>query len=179
MNLVSEPSSASSSATTLLTAAASTNSTNQYSHMRLKSRDYNGFVGQFPSLHYLIRENSTYSHSSFDNNSNEIFLNIRSDICSLRKSLSLILKEICSITARVKASEEYENKELCWKFAAQVIDRLCMVVFAFLTILSTVFILFTSKNFFKNSDPGYCLFCFVLFYHKQLQNLSSTLNHNF
>ncbi len=131
------------------------NSVNHYSHLKVKPKDYNGYTGPFPTgLHYLLRENSTYSHSSFDNTNNEVFTNIRTDVCSLRKSLGLILRELCCITARIKDNEECEKKELWWKFAAQVIDRLCMVIFAILTLLSTVFILFTSKNFFKDSDPG-------------------------
>ena len=132
------------------------NSINQYTHLKLKPKDYNGYTNQFPtSLHYLLRENSTYSHSSYDNHpNNEVFTNIRTDVCSLRKSLGLILRELCCITARIKDTEECEKKELWWKFAAQVIDRLCMVIFAILTLLSTAFILFTSKNFFKDSDPG-------------------------
>jgi hypothetical protein len=71
----------------------------------------------------------------------------------LRKSLQLILKELRQITHKLQDDEEDEEKALNWKFAAMVIDRLCMVVFATATILSTVLILLTSKNLYISSDP--------------------------
>lgn len=72
----------------------------------------------------------------------------------LRKCLSSILKELRMITAKLKEDEDDEGKALDWKFAAMVIDRLCMVVFAVATLLSAILILFTSKNIFKPSDPS-------------------------
>jgi hypothetical protein len=71
----------------------------------------------------------------------------------LRKSLQLILKELRQITHKLQDDEEDEEKALNWKFAAMVIDRLCMVVFATATVLSTVLILLTSKNLYISSDP--------------------------
>jgi hypothetical protein len=104
------------------------------------------------NLYYnLKRENSSFSQATFEG-SNEI-LTIKSDVITLKNSLHLILKELCIVTNKVKENENYEDIELMWKFAAMVIDRLCMVVFSILTIMSTASILFTSTNFFSNSDP--------------------------
>jgi hypothetical protein len=77
----------------------------------------------------------------------------KSDISSVKRSLGGILKEIKQITQKIKDDEEDEQKELNWKFAAMVIDRLCLVIFATCTLVSTVSILMTSKNFFSSSDP--------------------------
>jgi hypothetical protein len=77
----------------------------------------------------------------------------KNDISSVKRSLSGILKEIRQITQKIKDDEEDEEKELNWKFAAMVIDRLCLVIFMFCTLTSTVSILMTSKNFFMPSDP--------------------------
>lgn len=112
---------------------------------------------------YLKRENSSLSQSGlydgmggsgdgaaalFGGSSNN-----KNDIISVRKSLAGILKEVKAITTKIKEDEEDESKELSWKFAAMVIDRLCFVTFSILTIISTGSILMTSKNFYKSSDP--------------------------
>ncbi len=88
-----------------------------------------------------------------NNNLNET-INDRQDFSSLRKNLSSILSEIRLMTQRLKDDEENETKSLNWKFAAMVIDRLCLVIFSIATVLSSVLILSTSKNIFKSSDPN-------------------------
>jgi hypothetical protein len=69
--------------------------------------------------------------------------------------LHSILKELKTITQKLKDDKDDEGKSLDWKFAAMVIDRLCMVIFAFATFLSAILILFTSKNILKKSDPSF------------------------
>lgn len=96
----------------------------------------------------LKRDNSNLSGSGAD-----IFPDNKADINSVRRNLNSILKEIRLITQKLKDDEEDEAKSLDWKFAAMVIDRLCLVVFSFATVVSTVVILLTSKNIFKPSDP--------------------------
>lgn len=66
-----------------------------------------------------------------------------------RKLINSILKELQVLTKKIQDDAEGEEKELNWKFAAMVIDRLCMWFFAIATFISTVGILFTSKNFFR------------------------------
>jgi nicotinic acetylcholine receptor len=68
---------------------------------------------------------------------------------SCRKLMSNILKELQVLTKKIADDAEDEEKELSWKFAAMVIDRLCMWIFAISTFIATVGILFTAKNFFK------------------------------
>ena len=45
----------------------------------------------------------------------------------LHRELSLILKEIKVITDKIKDDDEAGNVENDWKFAAMVIDRLCLI----------------------------------------------------
>jgi nicotinic acetylcholine receptor len=72
------------------------------------------------------------------------------DVPSKRSSsLYLILKELQFITKKIKTDEEEEDKSNDWKFAAMVIDRLCLVFFSMATFISTAAILLTAKNFFK------------------------------
>ena len=101
----------------------------------------------------LMRDNSSVSQSGTDNS--EPINGYMSNKDMLRKCLTAILKELRSITQKLKEDEDDEGKALDWKFAAMVIDRLCMVVFTVATLLSTVLILFTSKNIFKPSDPSH------------------------
>lgn len=77
----------------------------------------------------------------------------KSELSSLRKHLHLILKEMRLINSKLKREEGDEESSLDWKFAAMVIDRLCMILFIVATILSNALIL-SSKNFFKSSNPS-------------------------
>ena len=67
----------------------------------------------------------------------------------MKRNLGAILKELKVLTKKIEDDEEDEEKILGWKFAAMVIDRLCMIIFSFATLFATVIILLTSKNFFK------------------------------
>jgi hypothetical protein len=111
----------------------------------------NGVIGNQSHSAYLRRENSNLSQSGTDSSQFGDSYFSKPDV--LRKNLGSILKELRLITQKLKDDEEDEGKSLDWKFAAMVIDRLCMVVFAVATLLSAILILFTSKNIFKPSDP--------------------------
>ena len=68
---------------------------------------------------------------------------------TLKKKLNAIIKEIRHLTKKIKEDYDDAEKELNWKFAAMVIDRLCMWIFTVATVVSTAGILLTSKNFFR------------------------------
>lgn len=117
------------------------------------------------SAAYLRRENSNLSQSgtgttdsggglggSSVNDSSSSFYMSKNEM--MRKCMQSILKELRAITEKLREDEDDEEKGLEWKFAAMVIDRLCMIVFAVATLLSAILILFTSKNIFKPSDPS-------------------------
>ncbi|XP_023339135.1 neuronal acetylcholine receptor subunit alpha-7 isoform X2 [Eurytemora carolleeae] len=57
------------------------------------------------------------------------------------RELSLILKEIKIITDKIRDDEEAAAIENDWKFAAMVLDRLCLIVFTLFTIVATVAVL--------------------------------------
>ncbi|XP_066503740.1 neuronal acetylcholine receptor subunit alpha-7a [Hoplias malabaricus] len=61
--------------------------------------------------------------------------------------LSKILEEVRYIAKRFRDQDEEET--LCneWKFAASVIDRLCLMAFSMFTILCTIGILMSAPNF--------------------------------
>ena len=111
---------------------------------------------------YLKRDNTfpqaTYTdyldvNSSGSESSSSSSMRTRNEYALVKRSLLLILKEMRTLTQKMKDDEDYEAVSLTWKFAAMVIDRLCMFFFAFATFFSTAAILFTSPNLYKSSDP--------------------------
>ena len=64
----------------------------------------------------------------------------------LQRELGLILKEIKVITDKIKEDEEAASVEADWKFAAMVLDRLCLVFFTVFTIIATLAVLATAPH---------------------------------
>merc|ERR1711971_1510207 len=64
----------------------------------------------------------------------------------LQKELLLILKEIRIITEKVKQEDEAAAVEADWKFAAMVIDRLCLIVYTLFTIIASLTVLLTAPH---------------------------------
>lgn len=70
-----------------------------------------------------------------------------SSVGGMEPELAKILDEVRFIAKRFR--DQDEDEALCneWKFAASVIDRLCLVAFSLLTILCTFGILMSAPNF--------------------------------
>ncbi len=66
---------------------------------------------------------------------------------ALELELAQILEEVRYIAKRFRNQDE--DKSMCneWKFAAAVIDRLCLMAFSIFTILCTIGILMSAPNF--------------------------------
>ncbi|XP_034734835.1 neuronal acetylcholine receptor subunit alpha-7-like [Etheostoma cragini] len=65
----------------------------------------------------------------------------------LEAELNQILEEVRYIAGRFRGQDEKEAACSEWKFAAAVIDRLCLVAFSLFTILCTIGILMSAPNF--------------------------------
>ncbi|XP_053997122.1 neuronal acetylcholine receptor subunit alpha-7-like isoform X1 [Hylaeus anthracinus] len=63
-----------------------------------------------------------------------------------RYELILILKEIKIITDQLKADELDTKVTNDWKFAAMVIDRMCLIIFTLFTIIATITVLLTAPH---------------------------------
>lgn len=61
--------------------------------------------------------------------------------------LMQILEEVRYIARRFRLQDEEESVGNEWKFAAAVIDRLCLVAFSVFTIICTIGILMSAPNF--------------------------------
>ena len=62
------------------------------------------------------------------------------------RELNLILKELRVITDKIRDDEDTAAIENDWKFAAMVLDRLCLITFTFFTIVATVAVLFSAPH---------------------------------
>ena len=62
--------------------------------------------------------------------------------------LKQILKELKFLTEKIKKDEEFAEECNDWKFAAHVVDRLCLWLFTLFTVVSTFAILFSAPNIF-------------------------------
>jgi len=67
----------------------------------------------------------------------------------ISRSISLlvdILEELRYLTDGVRADARKEEECNEWKYAAMVVDRLCLVMFTGFTVISTVAILFSAPH---------------------------------
>ncbi|XP_059080779.1 neuronal acetylcholine receptor subunit alpha-7-like isoform X7 [Tigriopus californicus] len=64
----------------------------------------------------------------------------------VHRELSLILKELRVITDKIRDDEDTAAIENDWKFAAMVLDRLCLIIFTFFTIAATIAVLLSAPH---------------------------------
>uniref|UniRef100_T1GS76 Neurotransmitter-gated ion-channel transmembrane domain-containing protein n=1 Tax=Megaselia scalaris TaxID=36166 RepID=T1GS76_MEGSC len=62
---------------------------------------------------------------------------------------------VCIISAietatKLKKEDEVGDVTRDWKFAAMVVDRLCLIIFTLFTIIATLAVLFSAPHFIKN-----------------------------
>ncbi|XP_023720497.1 neuronal acetylcholine receptor subunit alpha-7 isoform X9 [Cryptotermes secundus] len=62
------------------------------------------------------------------------------------RELTLILKELRVITDKLRKEDEAAEVTNDWKFAAMVVDRLCLIVFTLFTVIATIAVLFSAPH---------------------------------
>ncbi|KAL1428337.1 hypothetical protein MTO96_002722 [Rhipicephalus appendiculatus] len=62
------------------------------------------------------------------------------------RELNLILRELRFITSRMRKDEQEREVVGEWKFAAMVVDRVCLIIFSAFTIISTCACLFSAPH---------------------------------
>nr|XP_046249491.1 neuronal acetylcholine receptor subunit alpha-7a [Scatophagus argus] len=72
-----------------------------------------------------------------------------SSVGSVEPELAKILDEVRYISKRFRDQDQDESVCSEWKFAASVIDRLCLMAFSLFTILCTIGILMSAPNFLE------------------------------
>ena len=69
------------------------------------------------------------------------------DISSpLKRELGLILKEIRVITDKLLDDDDLSTVEGDWRFAAMVLDRLCLLFFTVFMIITTVVVMLAAPH---------------------------------
>ncbi len=69
-------------------------------------------------------------------------------LMNVKNELLAILNELRFITHKIKEDNETEEEVNDWKFAAMVIDRLCIWVFSIYMIVTTLAIFFSAPHLF-------------------------------
>jgi hypothetical protein len=69
-------------------------------------------------------------------------------------TLSVIVRELRYITHRMRREDECEDIKNDWKFAAMVVDRICLIVFTAFLIVSTIGIFISAPNFLFAAPGG-------------------------
>jgi len=64
----------------------------------------------------------------------------------VHRELSLILKELRVITDKIRDEEDTAAIENDWKFAAMVLDRLCLITFTLFTFVATIAVLLSAPH---------------------------------
>ncbi|XP_071531429.1 neuronal acetylcholine receptor subunit alpha-7-like isoform X23 [Panulirus ornatus] len=65
---------------------------------------------------------------------------------SCTRELNLILKEVRIITDKMRKDDEDGEVANDWKFAAMVVDRLCLIIFTLFTITATIAVLLSAPH---------------------------------
>ena len=65
---------------------------------------------------------------------------------SVPRELSMILKELKVVMDKIREDEEAATVVGDWKFAAMVLDRLCLITFTVFTIIATLAVLAAAPN---------------------------------
>ena len=83
---------------------------------------------------------------NLSNTSDQTSSGVQQQYSPIHRELGAILKEIKVITDKIRDEEESGAIEGDWKFAAMVIDRLCLIVYTLFTIIATVVVLWTAPH---------------------------------
>ncbi|GAB6031191.1 Acetylcholine Receptor [Chamberlinius hualienensis] len=64
----------------------------------------------------------------------------------VQRELAAILKEVRFVTRRMRKDDDDKEIVMDWKFAAMVVDRVCLIVFSLFTVISTCVCLFSAPH---------------------------------
>ena len=64
----------------------------------------------------------------------------------MHRELLSILKEIRVITDKIRDDDDAATVENDWRFAAMVLDRLCLITFTLFTVIATIDVLVAAPH---------------------------------
>ena len=110
--------------------------------LEMRERSSKSLLANVLDLDDDFRANSAPHYTSVKIGNDENSLHMYPGKVELRE----ILRELRFLTEKMKKDEEFEDHCNDWKFAAMVIDRLCLWMFTMFTIVSTFAILFSAPH---------------------------------
>jgi hypothetical protein len=63
-----------------------------------------------------------------------------------QRDLQAIIRELRFITSKLKKKDDENDLIAEWKFAAMVVDRICLFIFTMFTIIATLAVLFSAPH---------------------------------
>ena len=72
-----------------------------------------------------------------------------SGVDEAQSELFLIYKELRFLTDNVREKDKNDAIATDWQFAARIIDRLCLYIFSFITIVSSIVLGISSPSIFS------------------------------
>nr|XP_014284144.1 neuronal acetylcholine receptor subunit alpha-7 isoform X3 [Halyomorpha halys] len=115
---------------------------NRMKDLELKERSSKSLLANVLDIEDDLRH-CTSSNSSFLRSG----LNIDDSNClSAQRELQCILRELQFITSRMRKADEEAELISDWKFAAMVVDRVCLIIFSLFTIIATVIVLISAPH---------------------------------
>jgi len=67
----------------------------------------------------------------------------------IRSELRTIISQLANLTNHIWQQEKYDNESQDWKFAAMVIDRLCLILFTIIMAIFTINTFLSIPNFYN------------------------------
>ncbi|CAG7822727.1 unnamed protein product [Allacma fusca] len=103
----------------------------------IKERSSKSLLANVLDMDDDIRMSSSYLRMDTD---------VSSSCALAQRDLQSILRELRFITGRMKKAEDDAEVVGDWKFAAMVVDRICLIVFTSFTIIATIAVLCSAPH---------------------------------
>ncbi|KAL5235458.1 hypothetical protein ACI65C_002868 [Semiaphis heraclei] len=116
--------------------------------LRSSTRSYPGTRSQVaPMPEHVMVEQQQQQHAMLTGGGGGSASAVAAASClGPHRELSLILKELRVITDKLRKDEEDEEITNDWKFAAMVVDRMCLYIFTFFTVAATIAVLMSAPH---------------------------------
>uniref|UniRef100_A0A8D9AHI9 Neuronal acetylcholine receptor subunit alpha-7 n=2 Tax=Cacopsylla melanoneura TaxID=428564 RepID=A0A8D9AHI9_9HEMI len=118
--------------------------------LELKERSSKSLLANVLDIDDDFRHNTLQSSSHtflrHDDSGGGTILHATTSCIGPHRELTLILKELRVITDKIQKEDEAAEITNDWKFAAMVVDRMCLIIFTLFTILATVAVLCSAPH---------------------------------
>ncbi|XP_050058004.1 neuronal acetylcholine receptor subunit alpha-7 isoform X5 [Aphis gossypii] len=115
--------------------------------LRSSTRSYPGARSQVaPMPEHVMVEQQQQQHTMLSGGGGTASAVAATSCLGPHRELSLILKELRVITDKLRKDEEDEEITNDWKFAAMVVDRMCLYIFTFFTVAATIAVLMSAPH---------------------------------